>query len=223
MKHRSGRSRRSLSTVGLAALLCLMTMIALDLPTRAAAQDTPADEGFRYNNLWEISGQLLYTNPQNGTPIANRANIGGGRAAGTQWLTPRWGATGDLRYIEGLGNALPNPYGVNSPLMTQAFFTGGGEWRWIRTSSLGVSLHGLAGGVYGKFDGHVPAGVSNSTLGLYPTGMTVAMIAGGNIDFVRSQSIAIRITPDLVATHFGNQFQETFSIGAGIVWHFGKY
>lgn len=222
MKHCSGRRRRSLSTLGLAALLCLMALVALGLPSRASAQNA-ADEGYRYNNLWEISGQLLYTNPNNGNAIANRANIGGGRAAGTQWLTPRWGATGDVRFIEGLGNALPNPYGVNSPLMTEVTFTGGGEYRWIRTSSVGVSLHGLVGGVYGVFNGHVPSGVTNSTLGLYDSGMTVAMIGGANIDFIRSNSIAIRITPDLVATHFGGQFQESVSVAAGVVWHFGKY
>ncbi len=224
MNQRSAISsrRRGIATLGLAALLC---SFLLALPNRAAAQSetTSADETFHYNNLWEISGGLAFMNPRNGPIITHRADIGGGRVAATQWIYPRLGATGDVRVYAGLGNAYPNGYGVNSPLMTQTFVTVGPEWRWIRGPAIGVSFHGEAGGVYGTFNGHVPSGVTPSVVGLYPNGASAAFIGGGNIDFIRSPGFAIRITPDLVATHFGGSFQENVSLTAGFVWHFGRF
>jgi hypothetical protein len=237
------------ATFGLVALLCLSS---LAVPSSAIAQSssgTPAqsssgsssdstqsgtepagsqteasiDETFHYDNLWEISGGLAYMNPKNGQAIVQRADIGGGRVAATQWIYPRLGATADVRFYEGLGDALPNAYSVNSPLMTESFVTAGPEWRWIRSQAIGISFHGLVGGAYGTFNGHVPSGVSSTILGLYPNSTTLAIIGGANVDFIRSPGFAIRITPDLVATRFGGQFQENFSVTAGFVWHFGKF
>jgi len=229
MNHRSTvRSRRPLLSLrprlAAAGLAAIFFSLLLAMPNRAAAQnETSIDETFHYDNLWEISGQLAYMNPRNGNLITDRADIGGGRAAATQWIWPRLGATADVRTYIGLGDALPNGYSVNSPLMSQTFLTAGPEWRWIRGPAIGISFHALAGGVYGTFNGHVPAGVTPSVLGLYPNGGSVAFIGGGNIDFIRSPGFAIRITPDLVATHFGSSFQENVSVSAGFVWHFGKF
>jgi hypothetical protein len=190
-------------------------------PAIARAQD--ADEVTRYDNSWEISGGMSYFNTVNGPHIAERSNLAGANVSATQWLYPRLGATGDIRGYLGTGNALPNPYGVSSPLVQETLFSFGPEYRLVRRPSFGVSGHVLIGGGYGIFDLHVPSYVPQTNIGLYPNGGTFDVIAGGNIDLNRTPQVAIRLTPEYVATHFGGQIQNSFSLTLGAVWRFGKF
>ena len=43
---------------------------------------------------------------------------------------------------------------------------------------------------------------------------------GGSLDMNRSKNWAIRLSPDLILEHFGNEEREFFSISGGIVYRF---
>lgn len=217
--------------VRLSFALCCLTVCSLLTP-RASAQNNPpnapiagqpaADE-FRYDNLWELSAGLNYTGFPSGANIQHRAQLGGIDVAATQWITRRLGATADVRTNIGLGDANANPYGVNSPLFVETFASVGPEYRWVRTPAIGVSFHALAGGGFGTFNGHVPAGVTNAQLGVYPNGATWDLIGGANFDFNTASGFGVRISPNVITTDFGSDLRGSFSLTAGFLWRFGKF
>jgi hypothetical protein len=55
-------------------------------------------------------------------------------------------------------------------------------------------------------------------VGLYPDHTAPIFALGGSIDFNRSKNWAIRLSPDLILEHFGNETREFFSISGGIVY-----
>jgi hypothetical protein len=182
-----------------------------------------ADDNFHYDNSWELSGGLAYANLPSGPSILPRAQLPGVNVAATQWLLPRWGVTGDYRGYVGLGNTNVNPYATNSPLAIENFFSAGGEYRWIRTPAIAVSPQILAGGGFGIFNQHVPNGVSNGQLGIYPNGGTFDLIGGANIDFNTSSGLGVRISPNAIVTDFNGNLRTSFTVTAGVVWRYGRF
>ncbi len=201
-----------------AAALAFATLAVLS-PAAAHAQE----DNYHYANLWDLSPGLSYMNTPTGAHIPWRSQLAGVDVSATQWLWRNLGATGDVRSYLSPGNVAPNPYFVNSPLISDSQFVGGAEYRWVKNSTFGINFHALAGAAYGDFSIHVPAGITNSQLGLYPNGASFAIVAGPVFDFHRNSSYSIRVVPNYTATHFGGEFQNNFSLSAQIVLHYGKF
>jgi hypothetical protein len=217
---------QTFSTIFAAAALGLASLTLA--PIHAAAQALPnapaeTDDNFHYNNSWEIGGGLGYAYLPSGPSVVPRASIGELNVAATQWIFPRWGATGDYRAYVGLGDTNVNPYTVNSPLFVENFVSVGPEYRWIRTPAIGISLHALAGGGYGVFNYHVPSGVTNKQIGIYSNGTTFDLIGGANIDFNTSSQFAVRISPNVFTSDFNGDLRPSFTITAGVVWRYGRF
>jgi hypothetical protein len=215
---------RIATTTGL--LMAAFLIILLHPAISSAQSDTEpaaADESFHYDNLWEISGGLAYAGMPSGPNVQHRAQLAGADVAATQWVFRRLGATADVRTYAGLGDTNVNPYTVNSPLFVETFASVGPEYRWIRTPAIGVSLHALAGGGYGTFNGHVPSGVDYKGLGTYPNGATFDLIGGANIDFNTPSGFGVRVSPNVITTHFDSDLRNSFSLTVGLVWRYGKF
>ncbi len=223
-----------------AALLAGATTISAQ-----AVQDTPAPAGTTqqgpqvrstvkleqgpaasYDNKYEVYGGLSFMNGQAGQNLPKRYNLGGGEVMATYWLRPRLGIAADYRLEAGTTPLFPNPY-YNRVLVYQNIYSGGVQYRGPRNRYAAVDYHLLAGASHGTFDhaiNNYPGGspVSATGLGLYPNSTTGWGAAGGSIDFNYSAKLAIRLSPDLIFEHFGNETREFFSISAGVVYRIGK-
>jgi hypothetical protein len=206
-----------------AAVLGFAGLAAVSGHAMAQATPEPPDDNFHYDNSWELSAGLAYAYLPSGPSVVPRADLPGLNVAATQWLLPRWGATGDYRAYVGLGDTNANPSTVNSPLFVENFVSVGPEYRWIRTSAIGISLHALAGGGYGTFNYHVPGGVTNKQLGIYANGGTFDLMGGANIDFNTASGLGIRVSPNVITTNFSSDLRSSFTITAGVVWRFGRF
>ena len=91
-----------------------------------------------------------------------------------------------------------------------------------------AALSGIASGVFddgtqGAGAGNVFTATQNAQLvGLYNDKTSPIFAVGGSIDFNRSRNWAIRLSPDLILEHFGNEEREFFAISGGIVYRFPK-
>jgi hypothetical protein len=185
--------------------------------------EAPAEENFRYDNSWEMSAGLAFAALPSGPNIPMRAELPGAYLSATQWIYPRLGATADLRFYAGDANTNANPYNVNSPLFVEPFLSIGPEYRLVRTSAIGVSVHALAGGGAGVFNFHVPPMVSFNQLGNYSNSGTWDLIGGANVDFNRPSGFAVRVSPNVMTTDFNGDLRASFSLTAGFVFRFGKF
>ena len=57
-------------------------------------------------------------------------------------------------------------------------------------------------------------------VGLYADHSAALIAIGGSGDFNRSKNWAIRLSPDLILEHFGNETREFFAISGGVVYRF---
>jgi hypothetical protein len=217
----AGKFLQQAGSLFVAVALCVAGL-ALS-PVGAGAQVVVADDNFHYDNSWELSAGLAYAALPSGPTILPRAELPGLNVAATQWLLPRWGVTADYRGYAGVGNTNVNPYTVNSPLAVENFFSVGGEYRWIRTPAIAISPQLLGGGGFGTFNLHVPNGVTNGQLGIYPNGATFDVIGGANIDFNTSSGLGVRVSPNAIVTDFNGDLRTSFSITAGVVWRYGRF
>ena len=102
---------------------------------------------------------------------------------------------------------------------------GGVQYHWFGNQHAGVNFHALAGVTHGTFD-HSNPGLDATTFftatGLYTNRSAAMGVAGGSIDFNRSARIAIRIAPEIVFEHFGNELREFVYVSGGVIYRFGN-
>lgn len=187
-------------------------------PTTISLQnDTLA--GVRYDNHWQLYFGAGYRHFNAGPDLLKGASLGGPDVQMTRRLSPHWGATGNVRGYWGTSGAVPNQYGIQGPLVSEYLFMAGPEYRGPRNEHAAVSFHALAGGAYGIYDsdlkGHPPA-----VVGFYNNGLVFAGAFGGSLDLNRSANWALRISPDLMLTQHGSQFQEQFGLSVGVLYRF---
>lgn len=183
-----------------------------------------------YTEKYEVYGGVSFLNGQAGQNLPKRFNMGGGEAMATYWLTPKLGVAGDFRYEAGSTPVLPGgqattPRVQTRPLVTQTIGMGGLQYHWRGNHYAGVNFHALAGIDHGSFDHSnpgLPGDVFTSATGLYSNRNTAIGVAGGSVDFNRSARFAVRLSPEIVFEHFGDELREFFSISGGIVYRFGN-
>lgn len=190
---------------------------SLPASTYSLQNDTLA--GVRYDNHWQLYFGAGYRHFNAGPDLFQGAQLGGPDVQITRRLSPHWGATGNVRGYWGTSGATPNKYGIQGPLVSEYLFLGGPEYRGPRNEHAAVNFHALIGGAYGVYDadlGRIPPGM----VGFYSNGMSVAGAFGGSLDLNRSPRWALRLSPDLMVTHHGSQFQEQFAMSVGVLYRF---
>jgi len=184
-----------------------------------------------YDNKYELYGGLNFMNFKAGENLPKRMNLGGAEISGTYWLTPRLGITADYRGEAGTTQVFPNAgiYGIHRPLVYMNMGLGGVQWRGPRNQHAAINYHAYAGIANGVFDagtqgagpGNVFSATQNAQLvGLYSNHNAALIAVGGSLDMNRSKNWAIRLSPDLILEHFGNEEREFFAISGGVVYRF---
>ncbi len=184
-----------------------------------------------YDNKYELYGGLNFMNFKAGENLPKRMNLGGAEISGTYWLTPSLGISAEYRGEAGTTQVFPNAgvYGIHRPLVYMNMGLGGVQWRGPKNQHAAVNYHvygGIANGVFdagtqGAGPGNVFTATQNAQLvGLYSNHSAAIIAAGGSLDFNRSKNWAIRLSPDLILEHFGNEEREFFAISGGIVYRF---
>jgi len=184
-----------------------------------------------YDNKYELYAGLNYMDFKAGENLPKRMNLGGAEIEGTYWLTGKWGLAAEYRGDAGTTQVYPNAsiYGIHRPLvyMNAALF--GAQYRGPKNQHAALDFHaygGIASGVFdagtqGAGSGNVFTASQNANLvGLYNDHTAPIFAVGGSADFNRSKNWAIRLSPDLIFEHFGNETREFFAISGGIVYRF---
>lgn len=176
-------------------------------PSTTAPQAAPAYisidplAGVRYDNRWDVSGEMAYDHMKAGPNLLQGSNLGGLNLSADYFLGGRWRLEGTFRPYVGTSGAAPNPYSINGPFVAQYFFAAGPEWVGPHNKHGALIPHILAGGVYGQFEKDL-RGQSPEVVGFYNNQIAPALIMGGHIDLNRSARWVLRMTPDAVLTDY---------------------
>ncbi|MGI4759050.1 MAG: hypothetical protein ACRYGF_19645 [Janthinobacterium lividum] len=212
------------------------TLLLAAISTFTAANFARAQDTFRppppvtYTEKYEVYGGINFSNGQAGQNLPKRYNMAGGEVMGTYWLTPKYGIAADGRWTGGTTPVLPAAQATSPGIQTRPFVSqfigmGGMQYHWLGNQHYGVNLHALAGATHGTFD-HSNPGLSANTFfgasGLYSNRTSAIGVAGGSIDFNRSAHVAIRLSPEIVFEHFGNELREFVYVSGGVIYRFGN-
>ena len=209
-----------------------VTLAACLLPVVAQAQTKlgPAAP-VTYDNKWEVYGGLNYMDFKAGENLPTRMNLGGGEFEGTYWLTSHIGLAAEYRGEAGTTQVYPTAsiYGIHRPLVYMNAGMFGVQYRGPKNQHAALNFHAYGGVASGVFDagtqGAPPTpGVSAASnaqiVGLYNDHTAPIFALGGSGDFNRSKNWAIRLSPDLILEHFGNETREFFAISGGVIYRF---
>ena len=172
-----------------------------------------------YDNKYELYGGLSFENFQAGQNLPKLMNFGGVEVTGTYWATHKLGVAADFRGQAGTTPVLANPY-TQSPLVIRFTGMAGVQYRGPKNQRFALDYHALGGISYGNFT-HTPV-PTNFRTGLYGNETSPMAALGASLDFNRSKNLALRLSPDLILSHFGNETREFFSVSAGVVYRFGQ-
>jgi len=209
---------------------CLLPVLAIRTP--AQTKLGPAAP-VTYDNKYEVYGGLNFMNFKAGENLPKRMNLGGAEIEGTYWLNSGLGIAAEYRGEAGTTQVLPNAsiYGIHRPLIYMNMGMGGVQYRGPKNQHAAIDFHAYGGIASGVFDdgtqgagpGNVFTATQNAQLvGLYNDKTSPIFAVGGSIDFNRSKNWAVRVSPDLIFEHFGNEEREFFAISGGIVYRFPK-
>lgn len=204
----------------------MLVVIALALAvlttcTKAQAQAIDAPPApVKYDNRYEVYGGLNMMTFYAGRYLQKRMINGGWEALGTYWLNNHVGLALDGRGEYGTTPVLPAPGNVNRPLVYQHMLMLGAQVRGKRNQHFALSYHGYYGVSKGVFDKGT-GGIPPQDFGMYTNRTKPVAALGIAIDANRSARWAVRFSPDMVMTHFGNEWVANLGISGGIVYRFG--
>jgi hypothetical protein len=212
----------------------LLAALVLPAVARDAAAQTKIGPSapVTYDNKYEVYGGLNFMNFKAGENLPTRMNLGGAEIEGTWWVTPKWGAAVEYRGEAGTTQVYPNAsnFGIHRPLVYMNMGLFGAQYRGPKNQHAAIDFHAYGGISKGVFDegttGSGSLGLSFTpaqnaqTVGLYNDHTAPIFALGGSIDFNRSRNWAIRLSPDLILEHFGNETRQFFSLSGGIVYRF---
>jgi len=174
-----------------------------------------------YTEKYEAYLGASFLNGQAGQNLPKRINMGGGEAMATYYVAPRIGPAVDFRYEWGTTPVLPNSNNIPTrPVVYQTIGMVGAQYRGYRTQRFAINYHAFAGVSALKTTNDLN-GVPPAQVGLYTNRVKPMATVGGSIDINRSARLAIRIAPDMVFEHFGNETREFFSMSGGVIYRFG--
>jgi len=221
------RGRRSLP---IAASLVACVLSAIATGARAQTKLGPAAP-VTYDNRYELYGGLNYMNFKAGENLPKRMNLGGAEFEATYWLTSKLGLAAEYRGGAGTTQVFPSAsiYGIHRPLVYMNMGLVGAQYRGPKNQHAAIDFHAYGGMSHGVFDeGTTGAGPGNvftpaqnaQLVGLYSDRTSPIFALGGSLDMNRSKNWAVRLSPDLILEHFGNETREFFAISGGIVYRF---
>jgi hypothetical protein len=179
-----------------------------------------------YDNKYEFYGGINLMTFQAGQDLPKRMNLGGGEALGTWWATPRLGIGAQWRGEWGTTPVKPNPYFNGRALVGMQMAMGGAQWRGPKNQYAALNYHAYAGMAHGSFDhttnsANIPA-VYLPQVGLYSNRNAFVSAVGASVDINKSKNWAIRLSPDMMIEHFGDETRYFFAISGGVVYRIGK-
>ncbi len=179
----------------------------------------------RYDNKYDIYGGIGFAHFNAGPSLLQGSNLGGFDVQATRWLTPRLGATANIRGYYGTNGAFVNPFNVKGPFVMEHLGMGGVTFRAKQNIHAALDLHALFGVDYGTFSLalgrdpiHPTQQITPAQIGFFNDGGTFVTALGGSIDLNRSPQLAFRISPDYLYTHRGGVTQNEFAISVGILY-----
>ena len=214
----------------IAALLVACVLPAATQGAKAQTKIGPAAP-VTYDNRYELYGGLNLMNFKAGENLPKRMNLGGAEIEGTYWLTSKLGIAAEYRGEAGTTPVFPNAsiYGIHRPLVYMNMGLGGIQYRGPKNQHAAINYHAYGGVAAGVFDagtqGAGPGNIYNATqnaqlVGLYSNHSAALIALGGSLDLNRSKNWAIRLSPDLILEHFGNETREFFALSGGVVYRF---
>jgi hypothetical protein len=210
----------------------VLTVVLMGLLQAGTSQAQTASklgpaEPVSYANRYEVYGGLAFMNFMAGQHLPKRMNMGGAEFQGTYWLTRKIGLTADYRGLAGTTPVNPNIYRVDRPVVYMNMVLFGAQYRGPKNQYAAINFHGYGGISSGVFDAgtqgagpgnHFTATQNAALVGLYANHTAPIFAVGGSLDFNRSKNWAVRLSPDLILEHFGNETREFFAISGGIVY-----
>jgi hypothetical protein len=206
-------------------------VLLLSLGVSARAQDTgntvtntgiggPAP--VRYNNRFEAYGGLNLMTFTAGN-LQERANLGGTELLGTWWATHHIGPGLDIRGEAGTTPVAPNADSfippTHRPIVEQFMLMAGAQYRGPRNQQFALNYHAYGGADDGIFNRGIH-GIPPTTIGLFNNKIKPVGAVGVSLDWNRSAHWALRISPDMMLTRFGNEWEQTFALTIGVVYRF---
>jgi len=85
-----------------------------------------------------------------------------------------------------------------------------------------LDLHALAGESWGNFSHGTEPAAPPQLVGLYTDRSAFISALGGSLDINETKHWAIRLSPDLMISHFGTYFDTHFALAGGVLYRFGK-
>ena len=189
-------------------MLFLSCALAVTGVSHLAAQSLELFGGFKFTNM---------------RPEQNYDNLAmsGWNASATAYVTHRFGFTADVAGYYGSTAPPASASGTGTDLdVRQYSFMGGPEVRLIHRRVFNASAKALFGAAYGYLP-DVPSGVAApSTDGAFDQ-TKLAALFGADIDMNISRRVALRFSPGVYITQFGqDQTQKSFTISFGPVFRF---
>jgi hypothetical protein len=137
------------------------------------------------------------------------------------WLHGNWGVAADVRGYYGTAYAGRNPYSVYKPSISQYTFMAGPEYRFFKGQHWGWTGQVLAGAGHGNF-GTGTHGLPPQLVGLYTDSTVLNVSAGASVDYNLGPALGLRLTPNVLVTNYGSQWQENMGWTLGVLYRFGR-
>lgn len=175
-----------------------------------------------YSHKYEIYGGGGYLRFRPGSALQH-INETAWNVGFSDYLRPRIAATGEIRGYYGTAFIGNNEFSIFKPAVSQYVFLGGPQYRFVQRVHWAISGQVLGGAAKGIFNGN-SANFPGTLLGLWPNGTTFAIGAAVPIDYNLGPSLAFRISPNYLYTHFGGTAQvKGLGFTAGLVVRFGRH
>jgi hypothetical protein len=226
-----------------AAIFCTAAPVHAQAPSTSSSDtqntpDEPVAHGtiaiaapVTYDNRFEIFGGLNYMGFKAGPYLTQNMNMGGAEVMGTYWLrngAGRYikpnvlGLVADYRFDAGTTPVQVNPVGLNRTLVYQDILMGGVQVRGPRNEFAALSAHVLGGVSWANFS-HGTSPTPPTRVGLYSDGSAFMGAIGASVDINQSKHFAVRLSPDLMLSHFGTYTDTRFAISGGILYRFDHF
>lgn len=173
-----------------------------------------------YSHLYDayVGGGYVRTNDG---PSLQRVNEYSWNVGVTRYYTDHLGLDVEGRGYYGTAYTYQNVVNISKPAISQYQALAGPQYRFLMNPKYSVSARVLGGFAHGNF-GADTNGVTPTTIGLYPSANTYALVAGVPVDYNLTPAVALRVAPEFVSTGYGSTQQASFGFSYGFVVRFGK-
>ena len=116
-------------------------------------------------------------------------------------------------------------YNLSRPLVYMNMILAGAQYRGPKNQYAALNYHVYAACSQGnirRFAVGEPADSSISRPVCIRIGRSRSWRLGGSVDFNLTKNWAIRLSPDLILEHFGNETREFVAVSGGVIYRFGK-